>query len=479
MLFLTDLKGYDVVLGKLVASSVNAFYTLASVLPMLAIPLLLGGGTTLAEFARMALVTIVALFFSLTLGISVSAATRSAHQSAAISSLLILFFAAGLPACGAAVATIGKNRPVDFLFLSPSAGFSYYLALDSAYKVFKPWFWVSLGVIHSLSWICLVLASLIAPRSWQDRIPGQTMRRWRDRWRAWSYGDAPERAAFRRRILGLNPVYWLIARTRSKPAMVWLFLVFLGCLWALGWWKFGREWLNEGVYVTTAIAINTALRYWFAGEASRPLAENRKAGALELLLSTPLRIEEILRGQWLALRRQFLGPLVAVLAVEILMMSATLREAVSDEDRHFCSALWITGMFMFLADLVALYWLGMWQGLTAKNSIRAAGGSLTRILVLPWIGYGLVLLLMVLREFGQRTMQNFPSWIVFLGSWFVLGIGADIAFGAWARKRLLTDFRLAAQQQYEPASRFWKRWALSLKPHISGLPAGELDPNAK
>ena len=40
----------------------------------------------------------------------------------------------------------------------------------------------------------------------------------------------------------------------------------------------------------------------------RQFAEDRHSGALELVVSTPLGVKEILRGQWLALRRQFLGP---------------------------------------------------------------------------------------------------------------------------------------------------------------------------
>src|SRR6185369_11363920 len=55
LLFLTDLKGYDVVLGKLAAHSLNAFYSVVAVLPMLAIPLLMGG-ITLGEVGRTALV---------------------------------------------------------------------------------------------------------------------------------------------------------------------------------------------------------------------------------------------------------------------------------------------------------------------------------------------------------------------------------------------------------------------------------------
>src|SRR5213078_1390999 len=82
LLFLTDLKGYDVVLGKLAANSINAFYGIFAVVPMLAVPLLMGG-VTLGEFGRTALVTVNSLFFSLTLGLWMSSMSRSGRKSAA------------------------------------------------------------------------------------------------------------------------------------------------------------------------------------------------------------------------------------------------------------------------------------------------------------------------------------------------------------------------------------------------------------
>src|SRR5215470_19128359 len=45
LLFLTDLKGYDVVLGKLAATSLRALYGLVAIVPVFAIPILLGGVT--------------------------------------------------------------------------------------------------------------------------------------------------------------------------------------------------------------------------------------------------------------------------------------------------------------------------------------------------------------------------------------------------------------------------------------------------
>src|SRR2546430_6213267 len=64
LLFLTELKGYDVVLGKLIATSLHAFYGLLAILPLLALPLLMGG-VTVGEFWRVTLVLTTTLFFSL------------------------------------------------------------------------------------------------------------------------------------------------------------------------------------------------------------------------------------------------------------------------------------------------------------------------------------------------------------------------------------------------------------------------------
>jgi ABC-type transport system involved in multi-copper enzyme maturation permease subunit len=479
LLFLTDLKGYDVVLGKLVAGSLNSIYCIAAVLPMLAIPLLMGGGITLAEFVRMSLVALNALVFSLTLGICVSSVSNSAQKAAGVSALLILLIAVGLPGCGALIAGLTKAINVSPLFLAPSVGFSYYLAFDASYKSSSAWFWISMGIVQGSAWLCLILASLIAPRCWQDRAKGRTAISWREWWHTWNYGGADNRAGLRRRMLEVSPLLWLIARIRSKPVLVWIFLALLGAVWIWGWRSFKRDWLNTGVYLCTAAAMNLVLRCWFTAEATGLLAESRKSGALELLLSTPLKVEEILRGQWLALSRQFFGPVLAALAIECVFLLVTVRDAVGDEERLFWFSLWTAGMVMFIADTVALYWVGMWRGLTARNPLRASGGSLLRVLVVPWIGYCLAILLMVLDELTRHSYQPSPSWKFYLGLWFGFGIITDLAFGGWARQKLLTEFRQAAQQQYVSTSDFWKRWFGTLKPHVSGASPVTWDPETR
>src|SRR5947208_1990957 len=96
LLFLTDLKGYDVVLGKLMARSLSAAYGLLAVFPVLAITLTMGG-VSAGEFWRMALVLLNTIFFSLAAGMFVSSLGGTDHRSMAGAAGLILFVGGGLP----------------------------------------------------------------------------------------------------------------------------------------------------------------------------------------------------------------------------------------------------------------------------------------------------------------------------------------------------------------------------------------------
>src|SRR3954466_1462962 len=89
LLFLTDLKSYDVVLGKFMASSLNSFYGLLAIFPPLAIPILIGGVTG-GEFWRLVFVLVNTLFFSLCSGVFVSAVTRDEGKAVGNTLALIL-----------------------------------------------------------------------------------------------------------------------------------------------------------------------------------------------------------------------------------------------------------------------------------------------------------------------------------------------------------------------------------------------------
>ncbi len=453
LLFLTDLKGYDVVLGKLVANSLNGFYGLLAIVPVMAIPLLLGGVAP-SEFARISVVLLNALFFSMCVGVFASACSRSARKSIGLTLLLVLAFAAGFPVLGWWYAWKFQLRSLEIALFFPSAGYAYMMAQDYFFKLGPRGFYWSLGTVHALGWVFLGLACLIAPRSWQDRPASARGVRWRALWQFWSYGSAAERVSFRTRLLNQNPFFWLAARARLKPAWVWALLASLACGWLWGWMKYRRDWLNEGIYVSTGFLLNSILKNWLASEAVRQLSDDRRMGTLELLLSTPLRVKEILRGQALALRRQFLGPLVVVLLVELLMMLASTTQNMVGSDRPLWISLWVAGMATLVADLVALYWVGMWLGLASRHPKRAFSDTVARVLAVPWAGFAVFMTLVALSSMNGRSDVG---WKTTLGVWFLLGLLTDLGFGLWARHKLLTEFREMATRRYEVRASWWQR----------------------
>lgn len=459
LLFLTDLRGYDVVAGKLVANSLNAIYGVLAILPMLAIPLLMGG-VSAAQFGRISLVLLNTLFFSLAVGMFVSSFATTARASVSWTVVLIVGFVGGLPLTGALLAE-GLNwhqSTVEPFFLLPTPGYAYAMGLDSEYRTHAHEFWISLLLTHIVAWLALVLACLITPRSWQDRPASATRLRWRDRWARWSLGESGDRASYRARLLDVNAFFWLAARSRVKPALVWATLGVLSFGWFWAWLKYGSDWAHPGWLICTLIVLNTMLKFWFTAEACAQISEDRRIGALELLLSTPLSVPEIIAGQGLALRRQFLGPVIFVGTLHLVFLFAGLSHrdlSYSSESRVIWVFVCLSGLIVLLADLVALFYVGLWSALTARNTNRASGQSLTRILALPWILFAVFMMFLTMTAFrgGGSFMES--GGVIFI--WLFIGLGVDFFFGIRAKVKLEEEFRAQAMARYAPAPSLWQR----------------------
>lgn len=448
-LFLTDLKGYDVVLGKMAANSLNSFYGALALVPMMAIPLLMGG-VTFGEFWRMAALAMNTLFFSLSLGIFVSSMSLSARNAVGMTFLLIFVLAGMGPAIAGLLLGAGKFPEVAWALFLPSPGFAFAMGLDMNFRGKPDAYYWSMAVIHSIAWVSLFFASVISPRTWQDR-PGVGGRlRLRDRIQGWIYGNREQRRELRLQLLDVNPFFWLASRSRFKAVMPWIILGLLAIGWLAGWVKWRHEWLNAGTFVTTGVVLNLLLKGWFASEAGRKIAEDRHSGALELLLSTPITVPEILHGQWLALRRQFLGPIVFVVLLWIVFMVAGPGEFMSRSERGAWVAFWLSALVMLVLDLWALYWVGMWQGLTARSPQQAASATSARILILPWMAFFVAVL------FAGLSGGSGLDWEFFLAAWFLAGLFIDFVFASVAREKLLSEFRLVAEKRYVEKPGFWK-----------------------
>ena len=443
LLFLTDLKGYDVVLGKMVATSIAAFYGLLAVFPVIAISLL-AGGVANGEFWRMVLVLANTFFFSLAIGIFASAISRR-FEGAMAAFLLLLALLAGVPAAYGLAWNVDRVGRLVTPFFYSCPVFSFSVVADAQYATMARDFWWSFAIIHGLAWLLVLLACWIVPRSWGDKPApaGPPTWHWREALRFINYGAPAKRAAFRKSALDSNAFFWLAARARLKPAHVWLFLALAAIWWFFEWLKVGRLWLDEAAYFTTAVILNSTLKLWVTHEAGHRLGEDRRSGAFELLLATPLTVADFLRGQWLALRRQFLKPLCLVLGVELLF-AVVMSQSGSKETREDLG-LMIALIVALPTDIVALIWVAMAAALTGHSQTRVATASVGRILVLPWVVFGL---LVALRQFLYRFAMIVPpppgQWELLL--WLGLGLLADAVFGLHAWRLLRGHFRRLAVQ---------------------------------
>ena len=458
LLFLTDLKGYDVVLGKLVSSSLAAFYGLLATVPVLSLALLLGG-VTLSEVGRMALLFANTLLFSMAAG--VFASTLSRHDRRAMfATLCIVLATAAIPyvlAAGYALLKWQRFGQVPgsifdlqrWLMVSPVYAF-YILRSSLVSSTMVQSFYHSILTTHLLAWALLIAASLIIPHTCRERPPGKLGTRWLHFRNRWSYGKPSRRQAFRARLLDQNAFYWLAARDRIKAYYVWFFVAALGLIWCWTGWLVESFIFDWDMSFWLLFLLFAFLKVWLTSEVCNRLVEDRASGAFELLLSSPLDLREMAHGQTLALRRQFGWPVLVVLLLTYLLMRSSFRASHSGIEELELRLLFWSLMIMLAADLVTLKWVGMWQAVTTNQVNRATMAACSRVLLLPTVvfvvGYASVwLAIRAMNPAGESR------WILGGGClvWLAIGLTNNLYFGLRARWQFLHHFRDVATQRYQ------------------------------
>jgi ABC-type transport system involved in multi-copper enzyme maturation permease subunit len=436
LLFLTDLKGYDVVLGKLTATSLNSFYGMLAVVPVLAIPLLMGGVSE-REMFRVVVALVNLLFFSLCIGLWASAVCRResrAHVLSAVVALAILF---AWPA-----ATQLKNHPNPNPRVAnlSSPAYGCVLAFDEVYKLNPPAdFWLNATVTQFYSCFFLGLACWIAPRSWQDVAVEKS---WWQRWPRASFNNSTRRT----KLLEIEPFLWRASRPEFKRAAVCLMLAVLAVLWLWTAWYSRGTWARNGFEPPVDLAFlvcgGLMVKAWLAGESGRALGEDRRSGALELLLCTRLQPDQIVRGQQWAVWRQFALPIGFLLTANLFSLLIELRPSATWDkgDRLAMICLhFILGAFL-VGDSMALTWVGMWHGFIGRKPNRSALPAMLRIVVMP----GLLFILLVSLFAAVGASMELVGLLTF---WCVLGIFTDI-FAILDRERLLAQFATISAEGY-------------------------------
>jgi hypothetical protein len=443
LLFLTDLSGWDVALGKLCANSLKSFYALLGAFPVVAVVLLLGG-VSAGQFCKVSLALLNIFFFSHAAGLLASVLCRALDRAHAVTLALLSGILAGPPLLALAFSS-GRFGLLAPALAALSPGFAFFQAMAPKGGRF---FWTSLLLAHFVSWFLLALASRRLPRCWQDKA-GPARLRWRDRFRQWTYGPPDFRADLRRRLAGINPFLWLMSRNRVTPVIFRGFLGALSCIWIGCGIAAGK---SECIvdFIIGICTNNLLMIAGVASEAGHHLEEQRSTGALEFVLcSTPVAVEEILAAQWMALRRQFTRPLIFVLVSDAAMAILGLCFNGAMDKSAFA---WLVAAVMAIlaVDLFAAGWVGMWRAMAIKRPTRnaAAGETIGLLIFLPCFFHVAI----IISWAAAPQTEDFPDSFAFnLGLWFALALAVAAVLSVLARRRLLTRFRrMAVMQTGEP-----------------------------
>lgn len=454
LLFLTHLKGRDIVLGKLLANSLHAIFVLLAVLPVLSVPILLGGVAGI-EMIRVPIGLLNALFFALSLGLFVSTILKKQRAAFGTAGMVMFIFAVALPALALSLERKGFSPELILALRLPSPVCLVQMSFWSAVGLSTNWFWTTLFIQVFMSVLLLAGACLLIPLCWQQRSPGGAFLRWKERLNQWNFGSDAARETRRRKLLDKNPIYWLCFRDRFAPLrpLAFALITFGAIFWCILHYDIPGE--PALLLIAAIFSINDlSMRVRVAGMASMRLAEDRQSGALEMLLSTPLTVSHITGGHWMAIRHTLLWTYFPLSAGYCWFSSLFLKEMTGQATK--------LGLAMCLSisagDFIATGYVGFWKAMRVPNAIQAPGLVLLRVMILPWIAWSFALpciqaVVPLKAWFDERQPYSF------LGCAFLFWF-ASTSSAIWISKRhLRLHFRHSATDRYTLEARVgWRPW---------------------
>jgi ABC-type transport system involved in cytochrome c biogenesis permease component len=210
----------------------------------------------------------------------------------------------------------------------------------------------------------------------------------------------------------------------------------------------GRAGFRAEIIFAAFYALHVVLKVVVAWDASRRFAEDRDSGALELLLCTPVAENGIWRGWLVGLKRTYVGPVLALAALEFVVLLAGLDTNGWWSADGFWAGAFAIGLLAFLVDLYTLSWVGIWLSVASRNSTRACLGTLGRVLLLPG-----TLFLGAMAFAGLAGVRASTGFEPILLAWFSLGLLVDFAAGGHAMLKLNEGFRVTIAHAAAPESK--------------------------
>ncbi len=435
LLFLTPLTARGVVAGKGAAQALRALTLWLTILPVLTIPFLTGG-VSWGDAASAAAIEFCAGVICLAGGLAASSLAKSRTAALFLAyglalgllALTILFGSAlrfvpvaghyplrDLWLDGLALATGNgggtmfaggryyQARALGFvlppgarapMFYSGSAsvwqlsyGWTAHLVTPGLARAWAQSMACAAAVSLLVLYVALALGAAAVERSWRDKPPSvraeNLLRRFcSPLFQGW----------FRRRMgraLERNPVAWLQQYSWKARVGKWGLCagLMLAESWLILWPSESSAWwsgMQEMYQMQLALVSVAAAMFTFAGVNS--FLNEKRNGALELLLVTPISVNKIIAGRAWGLWKQFLPAGLTLLFGEIAVLSlgatASPHWAMGRGDSWFVTDEWLLRLFFCANAFVALPVFATYAALRLKNLAGAAA--------LTWVGIALV-----------------------------------------------------------------------------------------
>jgi hypothetical protein len=299
----------------------------------------------------------------------------------------------------------------------------------------------------------IIFANIALPRAWktgQKVVAPKGRLKWRNGLAERSPRGLSESPQW------LQPMHWLAVRDGTPRRAAWRTMLALLPLWVgaiAASLSIKTLRMRETAFIMAifvAYGMHLIVKVLIAAEASRRMNEDRRSGAWELLLVTPLKIKDVLIGQKRALRNHFGGVMNAlwltnVAMAWIVLTFGKLLDMDASTQGLFCE-MFFGGMIALFADFYGLSWVGMWRGLTARQHHRAVLATLGHIMsALPLIIFFLI--------FTEPNVHDQEMTFI-IGFVLFVGILVSLVSGVIAKTRLMKGFRaavLASHQAETPA----------------------------
>src|SRR2546428_1139457 len=144
---------------------------------------------------------------------------------------------------------------------------------------------------------------------------------------------------------------WLVARDRCQVRAGQALVLLAAVIWIGQWLIVGRRFLKPENALLASVVLHQALNWIIAYSAGKRFAEERQSGGFEVLLTTPLRVDQIIAGQTKGLIAQFKRVWVIVVGLNMLFAFGPLAVSAWKP--------WMTSTYVLAWALPITAWFAM------------------------------------------------------------------------------------------------------------------------